>query len=321
MQLIPGKFVRKYGEGLLNRAVLKVPSGLVWDVELVRDEIGVWFSKNGWQEFAESHSLKYGSFLVFEYEGSSMFSVIICDKTATEIEYPITKKQPNKLFSEPKVEQFEDAFDLPQINKGKSPMEYTRTRKKMRGSITVNAMGGSWSHDLVPADDSYQVGEKKVGSSKNQIAGRPHSGSQRLGGNMMKLALEKASPEEKEGADKRIYEDEEPSLVRKRYPRTELSSQHPSFSIQITSKMLTRKDLHLPVSFTAMHFGKDDKLVKLQVADKTWSVALIRYNSKYVYFSDDWNLFIKENSLNPGDVCVFEYVERMLLKVTIFRKC
>ncbi|CAN1188391.1 B3 domain-containing transcription factor VRN1 [Linum perenne] len=138
---------------------------------------------------------------------------------------------------------------------------------------------------------------------------------------MMKLALEKASPEEKEGADKRIYEDEEPSLVRKRYPRTELSSQHPSFSIQITSKMLTRKDLHLPVSFTAMHFGKDDKLVKLQVADKTWSVALIRYNLKYVYFSDDWNLFMRENLLNPGDVCVFESVERMLLKVTIFRKC
>ncbi|CAN1225149.1 B3 domain-containing transcription factor VRN1 [Linum grandiflorum] len=281
--LIPGKFISKYGEGLANSAILKVPSGVKWVVGVVRDAIGVWFS-NGWQQFAESNSLEYGHFLVFEYQGSSTFSVVICDRTATEIAYPIcdNNKQPDDVR-----------------DKGKSPIiEVSPARKKMRGSVSVN-----------------DLSRMKMGTCNIQFPQRRQSGGQGLAGNVMKLALD---DEEEEGTydDKRmIYDEEVPSPQ----PMPEFSSQHPFFSIRITSKLLARKNLHVPVSFSAIHIGEDDKSVKLQMSDKTWSVALSRYRSKYVYFTGDWNVFIKENSLNPGDVCIFESVERMLLKVTIIR--
>lgn len=72
--------------------LLKVPTGAEWRVELRKIHGDIWMLK-GWQEFGEFYWIKKHHFLVFSYEGNSQFHVIIFDKTATEIEYPI---QPNK---------------------------------------------------------------------------------------------------------------------------------------------------------------------------------------------------------------------------------
>jgi hypothetical protein len=37
------------------------------------------------------HSLYYGYFLVFGYEGNSKFHIFVFDSTATEIQYPRSK--------------------------------------------------------------------------------------------------------------------------------------------------------------------------------------------------------------------------------------
>ena len=50
----------------------------------------IWFC-NGWQDFTEYHSICYGYFLVFRYEGNSSFHIVIFDKTAIEIQYPCRK--------------------------------------------------------------------------------------------------------------------------------------------------------------------------------------------------------------------------------------
>jgi hypothetical protein len=52
----------------------------------------IWF-QNGWQDFMESHSILYGYFLFFRYEGSSKFHVLVFDNTATEIQYTWSKKR------------------------------------------------------------------------------------------------------------------------------------------------------------------------------------------------------------------------------------
>ncbi|KAF2296043.1 hypothetical protein GH714_035872 [Hevea brasiliensis] len=89
---IPKKFVRKYGNNLPSSIVLKVASGEIWLVELVKCNGEIWLQK-GWQEFVECYSLVYGSFLVFEYDQSNChFNVIIFDKSASEIEYPYRSK-------------------------------------------------------------------------------------------------------------------------------------------------------------------------------------------------------------------------------------
>lgn len=85
-QMIPQKFVRKYGKHLGVRVYLKAPGHAIWDVDLVRDGDKVWL-QNGWPDFARFYSLCFGHFLVFNYQGSSHFDVFIYDRSGTEIDY------------------------------------------------------------------------------------------------------------------------------------------------------------------------------------------------------------------------------------------
>ncbi|XP_057980057.1 B3 domain-containing transcription factor VRN1-like [Malania oleifera] len=87
---LPPKFVRKYGKKLSNPVLVKVPNGSVWKVELMKCDGGVWL-QNGWREFSKYYSIGQGHLLIFKYEGFSRFLVIICDMTASEIEYPFSE--------------------------------------------------------------------------------------------------------------------------------------------------------------------------------------------------------------------------------------
>ena len=90
MQRIPGKFVREFGDELSTVAKLTLPYGRIWQVGLEKADNNIWFC-DGWQAFVEYHSICYGHFLVFRYQGNSSFHVLVFDKTATEIQYPSSK--------------------------------------------------------------------------------------------------------------------------------------------------------------------------------------------------------------------------------------
>jgi hypothetical protein len=88
--MIPIKFVMEFGDELSDVATLTAPNGHLWQVGLVKENMEIWFD-DGWQEFMEYHSIHYGYFLVFRYEGNSKFHVLVFDNTATEIQYPWSK--------------------------------------------------------------------------------------------------------------------------------------------------------------------------------------------------------------------------------------
>nr|POE84982.1 b3 domain-containing protein [Quercus suber] len=92
LQWIPKKFIRDYGSHLSDMAYLTIPNGTKWKVKLTKSDGEVCFG-NGWCEFASSHALALGHFLVFRYDGNSEFYVVIFDATATEIEYPAAELQ------------------------------------------------------------------------------------------------------------------------------------------------------------------------------------------------------------------------------------
>ncbi|KAG6650115.1 hypothetical protein CIPAW_06G020300 [Carya illinoinensis] len=87
---IPVKFVRLFGDELPSTVVtLILPNGCSWQVGLERaKDKEIWFH-DGWHDFVEYHSIDNGYFLVFRYEGNSNFHVLVFDKTATEIQYPL----------------------------------------------------------------------------------------------------------------------------------------------------------------------------------------------------------------------------------------
>ncbi|KAF2318758.1 hypothetical protein GH714_010493 [Hevea brasiliensis] len=146
LEEIPRKFVRRYGSDLSSPALLKVPSGDKWKVELVKCDGEIWL-KNGWQEFVEHYSLALGSFIIFEYEQNCLFNVIIIDKSASEIDYPLSitngdNGKPNleQEFPEPEIEENENEnefsilchFSPSRKTKGKSPLPFPQAHKKIK---------------------------------------------------------------------------------------------------------------------------------------------------------------------------------------------
>ncbi|KAL6331726.1 hypothetical protein AAG906_016722 [Vitis piasezkii] len=83
----PVNFLKEYGNSLSNFVFLHLPTGAEWRVELLKLHGEVLFG-SGWKRFADFYSIGYGHFLLFRYEGSSHFHVLIFDMTASEIEYP-----------------------------------------------------------------------------------------------------------------------------------------------------------------------------------------------------------------------------------------
>jgi hypothetical protein len=106
LQRIPEKFVREFGDELSAVATLTAPNGHFWQVGLEKANKKIWFH-DGWQEFMEYHSIHYGYFLVFRYEGNSKFHVLVFDNTATEIQYPWSKDC--KLEDEVDIVELDDA--------------------------------------------------------------------------------------------------------------------------------------------------------------------------------------------------------------------
>jgi hypothetical protein len=80
----------EFGDDLSDVATLTAPNGHLWQVGLEKGNKEIWFH-DGWQEFMEYHSIHYGYFIVFRYEGNSKFHVLVFDNTATEIQYPRSK--------------------------------------------------------------------------------------------------------------------------------------------------------------------------------------------------------------------------------------
>ena len=80
----------EFGNELSDVATLTASNGHLWQVGLKKENREIWFD-DSWHEFMEYHSIHYGYFLVFRYEGNSKFHVLVFDNTATEIWYPLSK--------------------------------------------------------------------------------------------------------------------------------------------------------------------------------------------------------------------------------------
>ncbi|KAL3725920.1 hypothetical protein ACJRO7_030888 [Eucalyptus globulus] len=149
---IPKKFVRKYGSNLSDLVFLQVPSGQAWEVELVRRTDGVWL-RRGWPDFVKHYAIEHGHFLVFRYEGGSASRVVIFDKSASEIKYPIITELPKREENEGDtlVEVFEDHFDRPLRIQSKELPSSTllsppSKKKKTNERLNKQAVGGGASN-------------------------------------------------------------------------------------------------------------------------------------------------------------------------------
>ena len=82
----------------------------------------------------------------------------------------------------------------------------------------------------------------------------------------------------------------------------------------------------IPIRFVKRHLITDNKCITVKGRDKrTWSMKCRlrtgRYGRMTAELSSGWIIFLRDNQLKLGDVCVFELIKSpiIVLKVVIFR--
>ncbi|KAL7224042.1 hypothetical protein ACSBR1_025487 [Camellia fascicularis] len=98
------------------------------------------------------------------------------------------------------------------------------------------------------------------------------------------------------------------------------TSNYPSFIRVMRPANLHNRYLNIAMSFVNTHIKKSKTTLKFQISDKLWPVNLTS-NQRRALLCGGFPAFAKEQSLQVGDVCVFELIDRddHVLKVSIFR--
>ncbi|CAN1804329.1 B3 domain-containing transcription factor VRN1 [Linum perenne] len=142
---------------------LRTPIGLTWEVDILKtrprrrsnNQPEVWVQGNAWEQFVSSHNLKQGHFVVFQYEGDSLFSIFVFGLSGSEICYPSERVEEAAAFQDVGVdvddisveiiskmeEQNADQCDgddvsveiLPESDAG--PSSVLKSRKQRRGNL------------------------------------------------------------------------------------------------------------------------------------------------------------------------------------------
>lgn len=100
---VPPLFLKKFSGLICKRIKLRDIDGKLWDVDVEETHKGV-FMKNGWQAFVDHHLLKLGEFLVFRYDGNSVFTVKIFRTNGCKKEAFVREK----IAADVKIEPLED---------------------------------------------------------------------------------------------------------------------------------------------------------------------------------------------------------------------
>ncbi|KAI3445199.1 hypothetical protein Pfo_001864 [Paulownia fortunei] len=98
---------------------------------------------------------------------------------------------------------------------------------------------------------------------------------------------------------------------------------NPSFSVVMTKSYIHKGCLHIPMKFWKVYTKKDEsgsRMVTLRIRNNSWLVRLVSLGVR-VQFSKGWPKFVKDNSLQNGNLCTFQLIDSndLAFKVTVNR--
>ncbi|KAJ4966071.1 hypothetical protein NE237_017920 [Protea cynaroides] len=143
---IPPGFINLLNGVVPNKAILRSRDARVWHVELEQVE-GSFFFQNGWQGFVKDQSLQLGEFLVFRYNGDSVFDVKIFGKSGCEKVEPLAYKNCDQAASDIEKEEQPETEEIIKKNtrlrrkKKKRSAKYGSTRAEKETEMALKAAG------------------------------------------------------------------------------------------------------------------------------------------------------------------------------------
>ncbi|XP_042974807.1 B3 domain-containing transcription factor VRN1-like isoform X2 [Carya illinoinensis] len=326
---IPTRFIRRYGESLSNLALIKLPNGAEWKLELAKCDGKVWLKK-GWREFMEYSSLKQGHLLVFRYEGKSHFCVLLFDESATEIDYPfnsspgedlkIHEKFPvsrmEEMESDISVERLDDFPAYPKTRE-KSPLSCPRPRKMMRTNSSAQIRSTANLSRLVPHSTKNKLKEANLKKSKGQA--KFHSTMQEFEGVEGIYTTKKPPKSEVLRRIPKMTTDEKAKDLQK---ARGVKPENPHFDVVMQASYVRFGRVSIPSGFAKRHLNKKCDDIILRLSDgRRWSVGFNFNRRAACQFGGGWKEFVQDNNLVVGDVCSFELIKgiKLSFQVVIFR--
>ncbi|XP_062102243.1 B3 domain-containing transcription factor VRN1-like isoform X2 [Humulus lupulus] len=97
---------------------------------------------------------------------------------------------------------------------------------------------------------------------------------------------------------------------------------HPSFKLVMAESYVMKGLLGVPISFYRTHMKqmqRNGSFIMLQHLGKSWPVKFCINEPLRARFASGWGKFVKDNTIELGDVCVFELMGVSVVKVSIFR--
>ncbi|WJX31404.1 hypothetical protein P8452_19833 [Trifolium repens] len=126
---------------------------------------------------------------------------------------------------------------------------------------------------------------------------------------------------ETENTTKRTSSLNWPKEAKAQKATSKFNSCNPFFTILIKPYHLVNYLLHGVPSLKGVIENKE-KYVKLQIEKRSWNVKLLpcHGNNNGRQLSAGWHLFASENGLQPGNVCIFELINKkdLVFKVHVF---
>ncbi|XP_073147157.1 B3 domain-containing transcription factor VRN1-like isoform X2 [Henckelia pumila] len=283
-QRLPIEFIRRHGHNLAGRVSVKVPSGLVWKVELIRSDGETWLHR-GWQQFEEYYSINVGHFLFFEYIGNSQFEVHIFDTTATEINYIHYDHSIHRGLNQ--------AADEAEGIESDSDDSVVFLKEILTGKDGDDAHDDKTVEEVIIRPSRMQHTNSTVRSKCLDIKRDVNDRSEAY---TRALAFMSENPTTKPFSIVVM----QPSYVDSKY-----------------------RALNIPKPFAREVLSRKVNSLILSVSEgKTWLIRCVYSNYLRGLLTTGWPKFVDDNELKVGDVCVFEVAEKainMTWNAVIFR--
>ncbi|XP_016484669.1 B3 domain-containing transcription factor VRN1-like [Nicotiana tabacum] len=288
---IPEDFASRYCKNMLNPVYLEVPSGEVWEVEVVHSR-GQIYLGIGWQDFNDFYSISCGHFLMFGYNARSHFNVTIFDLSASEVEYP-TKE----IESDDSID-ISDVVEHSVENLSHGPLGQERKRKRQEGEAV----------DDIPVIVQTKVIEEE--KSQGNVVSLERSEGCREQEQQSNIATSKSDAErDKERAENyqraKAFKSKNPFII---------SFMHPSY-------VRRPHCLSIPLKFARKYFMQNRGKLVLRVPGSGFWTVKCTLRTKNARINCGWKAFVLDNKLKLGDVCVLEVIKDtklLLIDVTIF---
>ncbi|XP_029152061.1 B3 domain-containing transcription factor VRN1-like [Arachis hypogaea] len=226
--------------------------------------------ENGWKEFATFYTLENGHVLWFEYNGTSNIKVNIFDMSALEIDYPSN----GRIGDDNSVE----ILDEPPARRGRG-----RPKKNVIAEPKQSRASTSTSKIMKSAIKTKDIDKNPNTKKLKQHVENEKDGQSEESADLKLPIIQRARPDM--------------DVIRE---AKKFKSKNPSFVIKIKQMHQTGSPANLPVCFFRMYFENR----------KQWHATLIYYPNRKNALISNWRLFLEENNLKAGDVCIFELINR-----------